>query len=127
MVNSVRLSKTPRTICCSRSDSLSERAISRHARSLNIVEPGACRCERKAWGTLAGLFTTPYSQSHGKTATTCRYLSRDNLLHFRLKHNPCGAGESFQNPVAPAGKLAYSASNRDVLTCAIDATCKPVN
>ena len=68
MASSVRSSKTPRTIWSSRADSLSERAISAHAGSLNIVELGACRRERASLRLFARLFTTPSSLSHGKAA-----------------------------------------------------------
>jgi len=68
MANSTRLSKMPRRTCSSRGDNVSERAISAHACSLNIVELGACRRERASLRLFARLFTTPSSLSHGKAA-----------------------------------------------------------
>jgi hypothetical protein len=87
MANSVRSSKKPRTIWSSRGDSSSERAISAHACSLNIVELGACRRERASLRLFARLFTTPGLMSHGKAAVLrvrfCRYSPP-----IRLKSKP---------------------------------------
>ena len=119
MANSVRSSKKPRTICSSRGDSLSERAISTHACLLNIAVLGACRRERASLLLFARLFTTPSSMSHGKAAVHrirfWRYchpirlkskpLSVVSETPTRLGSQVCNGEETIDSTAPPQSRL----------------------